>query len=560
MDGGAGMSHPSSPHQTAQTLAAFAQQAVLSAEAICPLPLIRSLVDDYFTYIHPVVPVPHKQSFMHALDQREDVHNATFLALLASMLGCLVASFPRRPRQHFRHYRLESQFPTPMNFISRCQQITLQALGTGHLLRQLSIHDAIISYLQGLTAVYTYDRHSTLIYFKQCLSIMSTIGVHKAKKFSSRPAGAPPARMVPNGHVLEGPQPGEVVDCIDQELRKRTFWLMFVSVRSIRMVGVSDWELLIPPATKPQPYPPLPVEVDDEYLTPDHILPQPRETISELTGFNANVQVYTVLNDTATYELIYGTDQLFDWDLQKRSLEKALHDVKRVCEGLPPELSLNLKAPQPQPDNQEYPSPARGLAGPQEMNYYASNGSGQRPMNYGRAHDEMRIQYEIQKANIHVSHLATRMYLVEKYWTYVDACNHPDPNTTTPSPNIIPPSLDQSNAPSMTEQDFNTEREEIVQSTLHFLNSVSQLNMEPNGKSLIGKLRQISGTLLDKPRTHTGDLGAIAEADLQTFVGFMARLEGGGGVEEDEEGMLRGWADMKKYQVRFHESGGFSPS
>ena len=574
-DGSSGMSQPSSPTQTAQTLAAFAQQAVLSAESICPIPLIYSLVDDYFTYIHPLIPVPHKPSFMSALDQREDTQHGTFLALLASMLGCVVANYPRRSKQHFHSHHFQHQFPNSMSFVSRCQQVTLQVQGIGYLKRELTIHDAIISYLQGLTAAYTYDRQSTLIYFKQCLSIMSTIGVHKTNYTKNRSSGAPQARMIPNGHVLEGPQPGEELDYVELELRKRTFWLMFVGMRSLQQTGVSQWELMIPPATKSQPYPPLPMEIDDEFLASQHISQPPHPAmVSELAGFNANVRVYNTYNDLVNHELLHGSDELTDWERQKRILKESLEVLKRVYESLSPDFNLDLPAPQSQPYDQTYPS----LSGPMELNHYANNnGYDPRHIDYRRFSGLRKLQSDVQKANIHANYLCTRSYLVEKYFTLSDARNKqqertPTNNKSSPqSPDhLIAPSLEPSKNTSPpppldpTDQEMTLERDSIIKSTLKFISSITQPSAESNGVSFISKIRQIASTLLDNKK-HTGKSSlATSEGEeyLKTFLGVLTKLEGGesrdeGGVEEDEEeAQLRHWAELRECQARFFQSEG----
>jgi len=49
-----GQSGPSSPTHAAQTLASFAQQQVLSIEAIALPTVVSPLIDDYFTYLHPM--------------------------------------------------------------------------------------------------------------------------------------------------------------------------------------------------------------------------------------------------------------------------------------------------------------------------------------------------------------------------------------------------------------------------------------------------------------------------------------------------------------------------
>jgi hypothetical protein len=50
----------------------------------------------------------------------------------------------------------------------------------------------------------------------------------------------------------------------------------------MQQIGGSFGELLIPPPTKTEPYPPLPLEVDDEYIFEQGFHPQPPESISKL--------------------------------------------------------------------------------------------------------------------------------------------------------------------------------------------------------------------------------------------------------------------------------------
>ncbi|EHK97719.1 hypothetical protein M7I_6503 [Glarea lozoyensis 74030] len=87
--GGGGFDSPTSPNNVAATLARFSSHAVLNAESICPFETLELLVDDFFTYIHPLCPFPHEPSFRAAFKSRQDLSNPLFLALLASMTGRL---------------------------------------------------------------------------------------------------------------------------------------------------------------------------------------------------------------------------------------------------------------------------------------------------------------------------------------------------------------------------------------------------------------------------------------------------------------------------------------
>lgn len=118
-------------------------------EAICDLKTLEVLVNDYFTYIHPLVPIPHEPTFREAFARREDLRDRSFLALFASMLEVLVASFPRRPRQLFTSEEARKRFPNAGALIDRCHQVLNDARGVGFLDRDLSLYDACSSYLAG---------------------------------------------------------------------------------------------------------------------------------------------------------------------------------------------------------------------------------------------------------------------------------------------------------------------------------------------------------------------------------------------------------------------------
>lgn len=475
---------PSSPTHAAHALASFSQHQVLSAEAILPLPILHLLLEDYFIYIHPLIPIPHEPSFRAALERREDLSNPTFLALLASMVGCLVASFPRRPRKHLKSQNMGKIFPNSSSLIDRCHKVAVEARGPGYLDRDLTVHDAVISYLHGLTSAYIYNWQSCRVYFGECLTISRTIGLHRAKGSNGTASVGFSSDTNVNDHV-DGHREYEE-DLILRELGRRTFWILFVAVKSVQQLGASSGEFWLPPETPSEPYPPLPLEVNDEYLTPTHVLPQPQGMVSTLAGFNANVKIYSTYNALSTMELAYGID-VFDWDRQKRVLQQSLHTVKRVLDNVPLELKLCPKTQLAEVQTHPYLSPTHSVSkSPSLMNYEADNVQ-------GTIAARRKFQYDIQKANIYVSQLGTRSYLVEKYWSLYEAGKRMksggSPNANSSSvfasglEKFLPPGKngDFSNNFDLVEQDMANEREEIIKDLLDVLGLISQTDIEPNG-------------------------------------------------------------------------------
>ncbi|KAF6234295.1 hypothetical protein HO173_007717 [Letharia columbiana] len=569
---------PSSPTHAAHTLAYFSQQQVLSAETICPLSMLERLVDDYFTFIHPLVPLPHEPSFRDAFNRRQDLTNPTFVALVASMLGYLVACFPRRPRQHIREgvpmehqQQMDSLYSNPMDLVDRCHKVAMEALGPAYLDRKMSVHDAVISYLQGLTCVQTFNRQSAIHYFKQCMTISATVGLHKVNVTSTTHTNGhalPTPRMTANGHALEGPH-HVGVDQLMRELGVRTFWALFAGVKLFQQAGVSQWDLLMPPATPSHPYPPLPVEVDDGYITPEHVHLdlQPPGLVPVITGFNANIRVLSTYNDLAAMELVRGVDNVVDWERQKRALEESLQSVKRMLDGLPGELVLSFRAPSPRSREPKYPSPNPESTVGQELAQYATNGFDNTRIDFNRPEERRRIQYEIQKANIYTTQLATRLHLVEKYWNLYDAYNLKKSgggsSDRASSPGMIAPILDKydpSTHFSTTEQDLAAEREDIVKTFLILLGQINEINTEALGNSFISEINRIARVLLDAPLVRKGNLAQGSETYVRASLAVLEKLDlasptGDWLTDEDEVPQL--WATLRGYQASFAQSGGF---
>jgi hypothetical protein len=217
---------PTSPNNVAATLASLSH-AVLNAESICSISVLELLVDDFFTYIHPLAPFPHEPSFRAAFSAREDLKNPSFLALLASMVGALVASFPRRPRLHLKAQHREHLFPSSMSLVERCHKVAVEARGAGYLDKELSIYDAVTSYFLGLAAAYTFQYRQCRLYFGESLNIARSTGVLKISDTGSSVASQPVSFGEGRGYGTQA----HAADYIQQEIGRRVFWIILIGIR-----------------------------------------------------------------------------------------------------------------------------------------------------------------------------------------------------------------------------------------------------------------------------------------------------------------------------------------
>ena len=477
----------------------------LSAESICEFPLLNLFVDDYFTYIHPLVPVPHEPSFRKALAQRADTRDRTFLALLAAMIGCLTVSFPRRPRRLLRAHKKTKLFPNMLSLVERCHYVCAEARGTGFFHRDLTVYDAATSYLVGLASAYIFKLPQGQLYFGECLTILRTLGLHRSIN--------PDTGMVnsPNTSASEKPEPR--TNHVLQEMGRRTFWVAYVSAKSMIQLGQQSSDIFVPSAIPVGEYPELPAEVDDCYIFEDRIEEQPREILSELVGFNTNVRIFRSYDPLSIIDVKSASGGFYmDWRAEKDAVRRCLWECKQTTKDIPEELLL------PQPcqkgafgANQtcstfDCPQSRDGIRiAPSESTNLTN-------MDPSRSLQERRnIQCNIQTANIHISHLGTRFHIIDRYWRLCQSYHH----TRQPKPNyprepqvptqdltlpgidridqMIGPSIDYKRLPYLyqdpkdlpNDEEMEKEPVLVLRDLFVFINSIRPVSMEPNGGSIV---------------------------------------------------------------------------
>ncbi|KAK0713496.1 hypothetical protein B0T26DRAFT_833070 [Lasiosphaeria miniovina] len=567
------------PHNAAETLISIAgaqdPRPVVDAESIAPWPVLTLLIDDFFTYIHPLAPFPHEPTFRRSFANREDRTSREFLALLASMIGILVASFPRTARLHLKAQHGMNLFPKAIAMIERCRTVTLEARGPMFYNKgDLTVYDAATSYFLGLAAGYMVQYKLCRRFLTESMAFIREMGYHKPRDLGSSMFGV----------TYRGPP----FDHVQDQLGKRLFWVMFLGVRSMSQLGGPHGEIILPPPTPTEPYPEFPAEVDDQYILPQQILGQPEGVVSLLTGFNQGIKIYMTMNGLVSIELSYGISTLPFHD-QKVMLDECLQAVKQVMDDLPRELTIDLNNALPCLGLEDLPPaiPPDGIFDEHGFQYcppaYPAH---QPPTDIRHAienNPEHRrlLQYEIQKANIYVSQLATRSYYVERYLNLRDvhrentrvqtqqaiaSDNGLDGSSNGVSSKSLAAAALQAAADSI-DTNMSAERELIVQNLLTVLTSISQRNMEPNGGSLINKIRQVASTLINDAPERKGPVAVKAEEPLSRFVDILMRLEktgpgnlvAGGGTmtPQDEEQELRNWADLREHQIRFYQGGGY---
>ncbi|KAL8917593.1 MAG: hypothetical protein Q9172_005777 [Xanthocarpia lactea] len=540
-------SRPSSPTYAARTLASLAQQPVPSADNICPPALLHRFVDDYFKFIHPLLPIPHEPSFRAALAAREDLNSPTFLALLASMIGCLVASIPRRPRQHILDLQMEAAFPNSGILIERCRRTALEARGSAYLDRPQTIEDAMIAIFQAFIGAYSWHWDICRLYMGQCVTICRVLEIHKrdgpGTEAAVQAARAAATNAIATGNVREDMMPPlPKTDVVLQELCKRMFWILFSTVTSFQQLGVSARELNIPPPTASEPYPDLPAEVDDAYITPQGTRSMPEGEVPRLVGFNAIMQVYKACADVSAMDVVYGGNELSDWPQQRATLVHALDSVEGVLGIIPSMFLLGSKSSSNEAARQQnYPLPTQGYMGLGVLV----------PFQNDEPNERKRTAIEIQKANLYGAQLATRSYLLQKYLILSDSfqANNDVSNSQMEDDETTSADVPPASKNGATIADYLVKgRDNLIKDMLELFQNLDLTYIEPNGLSFTNRINQARLTLEATPPDRKTDFHRHVEKYLQRLVDFLVNTQrvGPGTVDGigEEELRARQWAEM----------------
>lgn len=211
-----------SPQTAAKTLMTISTDGVLDAESIAPMPVLELLVDDFFTYIHPLAPFPHEPTFRQSFANREDRTKPEFLGLLASMVCALVASFPRSAREHLKAQHSTHLFPRAIVMIEKCREIALLTRGSKWQLKQpKTLDDAATSYFLGLSSGYTHQWNASGQFMAETLTLVRELGFNRPKHAGDLPTFG-------NDNCSPDPLP---FNHVKDQIGKRIFWCLLLGIR-----------------------------------------------------------------------------------------------------------------------------------------------------------------------------------------------------------------------------------------------------------------------------------------------------------------------------------------
>lgn len=319
-------------------------------------------------------------------------------------------------------------------------------------------------------------------------------------------------------------------------------------------LGSSHAGLILAPPTPSQPYPAYPANADDKDVQPTEVLEQSPDATTLMTGFRIAADIYMTMNGIVSVEMSYGLESL-KWSGQRQMMKEGLLAAKAVLDQLPVELQLlpgeQDAAPFDDPEFEYVPPGYAAGQFPHDVRQVIKTQPARRKL----------LQLEIQKANIFCSQLATRSFFVELYFTRR--------NLFDPDVQLLAGEGEEEGEEAREEESVRAlmteERDAIVEDLLVVLGAISQRSLEPNGNSLITKIRQVASTLLQSAPGRDPLSDRHKEA-LSSLLAVLTKLEKSGTssvgadamTDKEEEEELNVWASLRDYQMRFSAQGGYA--
>ncbi|KPI39827.1 uncharacterized protein AB675_3282 [Cyphellophora attinorum] len=234
-----------------------------ATDKLCDRDTLRRIMDDYILYVYPAIPIFHMPTFHAAFDAQKDTHDVDFFCLLLGLAALTVGILPSK----FRDYQRAAR---PVRFLSRVEMIDYcyaQTVNsrTSAYFDEVSHTKWAISHLFFLAYIHVGKVNLSRMVELECNLFARLLELHR-----------------PSAYVG--------LSCIEVQLRKRGFWLMFypyvhLQYSNLRKERLSFIDCAILHELDLEEL--LPVPHDDEQITEtSYGSPPPPDTPSLAEGFN----------------------------------------------------------------------------------------------------------------------------------------------------------------------------------------------------------------------------------------------------------------------------------
>jgi hypothetical protein len=175
-------------------------QGANPTDGLCSRSLFKTMLNDYVRHLYPAVPVVHRPSFRRDVRRNRDVYDNDFLGLTFAICAVLIATMPSK----FQEYR---SGPTPLRFQTRtemvncCREMVLNLQGPAYY-DEISLQKWAVPYLLAIAYFQVGQHNRGRMLEVESMQLARLLELHDISSHTG-------------------------LNCIEIQLRKRAFWLMF---------------------------------------------------------------------------------------------------------------------------------------------------------------------------------------------------------------------------------------------------------------------------------------------------------------------------------------------
>ncbi|EJD35204.1 hypothetical protein AURDEDRAFT_117434 [Auricularia subglabra TFB-10046 SS5] len=447
-------------------------------DTVAPRERIAQIIGLFFDFVYPLTPCVHKPSFLADFAARREESDPLFFALVMSTVASTLVQVPR------------SYVPLERAAVRKLAQECHEA----------SRHVTVASY-DPPTSMHVVVRYFDTIYH-----------FCEGHDATSHAAFGEAAHIAVTLHMHEEAS-YEGLDPVECEMRRRTFWLLFSADKSMsillgRPICLRDEDCTLH----------FPKEVDDEYITPNGILPQPAGKTAIVSGLNYCSRIFALLGEI-----------LVRIRVDKRSppqgpfLTARLEEVKslhaRIVTALahtPPPLRLK-------PAGVRHGAVASMLQAQRGYSFAQQTFAEVRDFfdNPNANRENAGNHFLVMQANLYVTQQLVR-FVIEQYRDELMASMRHSMGGDVKD-------LEASSA---------EDREAVASDLLNVLHSIPIQSIATNGPSLVHKVRFVASTLLDAVRKaeEAPASAARAHAYLWDFLSILSEIERNYILDDEKDG------------------------
>nr|XP_018263979.1 uncharacterized protein I303_03857 [Kwoniella dejecticola CBS 10117]OBR86137.1 hypothetical protein I303_03857 [Kwoniella dejecticola CBS 10117] len=281
-------------------------------DVVAPWSDISFFISLHMIHQHSLVPIVHRPTFANDLLHRRDQRDETFRGFLASIGHICQSPMSLVGQQHTRE-RLKRIMFRAHRFSRACQ------LRNSH---QPTLPMLASVILDLISTQATEDTISTDLLAAEARRLVYTLRVNQA-------------------------EPRAGMSLIDKQICHRMYWEVVAVGTTLAMNGAPIM------LQEMEGTPPLPIAVDDEYISEENHFPQPASKRSYLTGFIIITKMFRILGQCLQrHRMFLREPGIFDnTDLNLEWIEAKLADVRALVDDVP---IPTVPASTPQGDQQSW--------------------------------------------------------------------------------------------------------------------------------------------------------------------------------------------------------------